>query len=76
MDKVTPKQLEIKMAGQALECGTLAVLLSLLQPHTLVFLSPLTLASSYDGQYKQDYLIHVTARPSHTGPILYASFQA
>src|SRR5579859_624087 len=78
MEKVTRTQREVKTIDQAIECGTLEVLLSLLlSPHSsTVFISPLISTTPYGGQYTFSYLAHVTTRQHRTGPILYATFRA
>src|SRR5579859_6813852 len=78
MEKVTRTQREVKTIDQAIECGTLEVLLSLLLPphSSTVFISPLISTTPYGGQYTFTYLAHVTTRQYRTGPILYATFRA
>ncbi len=74
-NKVTQKQLEIKHAGLAIECGTLNILLKAVvrQP---VFLMPLERTIPCGSQYMRQWAVHVTARPSSTSPVYYATFHA
>jgi hypothetical protein len=75
-DKVSQNRLEIKHAGQAIECGTLAVLLHgvVQQP---VFVMPLQRVVSHGAQAIRQWVVHLTAQPSlKYGPVYYATFFA
>src|SRR5437667_6032776 len=75
-DKVSQNNLEIKHAGQAIECGTLAVLLNAIvyQP---VFVMPLQRVVSNGAQATRQWIVFLSAQPHiKQGPVYYATFLA
>jgi hypothetical protein len=74
-NKVPHKPLEIKHVGQAVECGTLDVFLKVIV-HQSVLLMPLERTIPSGSQSLRQWAVHVTARPSSTGPVYYATFHA
>jgi hypothetical protein len=72
---VPQNELEIKHVGQAIECGTLEVLLNatVYQP---VFLTPLQRTLSYGLQTILQWAVHLTVQPHTNGPVYYATFLA
>jgi hypothetical protein len=75
-DTVSQKKLEIKHAGQAIECGTLAILLNAVvqQP---VLIMPLQRAVSNGAQAMRQWFVHLTTQPYiRNGPVYYATFLA
>jgi hypothetical protein len=75
-DKVSHNDLVIKHAGQAIECGTLAVLLNAVvyQP---VLVMPLQRVVSNGAQTLQQWAVHLTVQPNAKhGPVYYATFFA
>ena len=74
-NKVPHKQVEIKHVGQAVECGTLEVFLNIIV-HQPVLLMPLERTIPSGSQYMRQWAMHVTARPSSTSPVYYATFHA
>jgi hypothetical protein len=73
--KVSQNELEIKHAGQAIECGTLEVLISatVYQP---VFLMPLQRVVSNGAQARRQWAVHLTVQPNTNGPVYFATFLA
>jgi hypothetical protein len=75
-DKVSQNKLEIKHAGQAIECGTLAILLNAVvyQP---VFIMPLQRVVSSGTQAIRQWAVFLSAQPyTKHGPVYYATFFA
>jgi hypothetical protein len=75
-DKVPQNKLEIKHAGQAIECGTLEVLLNAVvsQP---VFLMPLQRTVSNGAQAVRQWTVFLSVQPyMKHGPVYYATFFA
>jgi hypothetical protein len=74
--KLTENSLQVKMGGTVIGCTTLERFLSLLPSSgsTRVFLEHMQVTYPYGAQEKNRYVIHITARPSHTSPILAATF--
>jgi hypothetical protein len=74
--KVPQNKLEVKHAGQAIECGTLEVLLNAVvyQP---VFIMPLQRVVSNGAQATRQWAVFLSAQPviKH-GPVYYATFLA
>jgi hypothetical protein len=72
---VPQNELEINHAGQAVECGTLEILLNatIYQP---VFLMPLQRTLSYGRQTILQWAVHLTVQPNTNGPVYYATFLA
>ena len=74
-NKVPQKQLEIKHAGLAVECGTLDVFLKGVT-HQPVFLMPLKRQVPHQIQYVWQYAVHLTSHPIASGPVYYCTFLA
>src|SRR5690348_7145541 len=74
-DNVSQNDLLIKHAGQAIECGTLAVLLNAVvyQP---VLVMPLQRVVSNGAQTLRQWAVHLTVQPAKNGPVYYATFFA
>lgn len=75
-DKLPQDPLEIKHVGQAIECGTLAVLLNALAYQPIFFML-LQRVASHGAETVRQWAVHLTAQPSlKQGPVYYATFLA
>ncbi len=72
MTKVSQKALEVKMAGTAIECGTLDVLLAAVHMQNIL-LMPLQRTSQYGHQVLREFFLHLTAQPHRQAPVYYVS---
>ena len=71
----TPRELEWDATGKVIECGTLAVLTAALHVQP-VLLMPLIRSIQRGSITVQPYIVHVTASPSSSAPVFYATFRA
>jgi hypothetical protein len=75
-DKLSQNELEIKHTGQAIECGTLEILLNAVvcQP---IFVMPLQRVVSNGSQAIRQWAVFLSAQPvTKHGPVYYATFFA
>ncbi len=74
-DTLPSQHLEVKHAGQAVECGTLKILLDAVLQHP-VLVMPLTRTFQHGSLTIHQWAIHITARSRTLSPVYYATVPA